>query len=186
VPFVRKAGAVGHRVLRERAPALTALARSPSLRRLCERVVGGALEHRREDDPHASALYVYNTRGDHVGWHYDDCGCHAEASFTIIAGVVDRSRSRLEVEVGRDPARGRTPRGRRDVRSIPTAPGTLAFFTGSRAYHRITPLRAGEERISFSFVYVRPGKHPRGRDLAWQRAIDSLLYFGVGSLLRGG
>jgi hypothetical protein len=173
VPWFRKAEAVGHHAIKARAPALQALHRSPSLMALATRLAGVPLEHRRPNDAHASGLYLYNRPGDYVGWHYDDCGCVLDASFTVIAGVVDESRSRLEVELHKKTA-GRAS----EHRSIATRPGTLAFFRGSSVYHRVTPIGPGEERISFSFVYVREGLHPKGFDRIWQTGIDTLLYFG--------
>lgn len=180
IPFVRQAGAVGHYDLRARAPALSALQRSPALLALFQRVAGPELERRHPDDPHASALYVYDRRGDWLDWHYDDCGCEPEASFTVIAGVVDRGSSRLDVELHR-----KTPGRAPERLSIATRPGTLAFFRGSTVYHRVTPLGAGEERISFSFIYVRKGMAPKGFDRVWQTGIDTLLYFGWKGIPRG-
>jgi hypothetical protein len=179
VPWVRKAEAVGHHDIEAGAPALSALHRSPALKALAARLTGVSLEHRLPGDPHASGLYLYNRPGDHVGWHYDDCGCVPDASFTVIAGVVDESRSRLEVELHRK-IPGRAP----ERRSIATRPGTVVFFRGSSIYHRVTPLARGEERISFSYVYVKEGSHPKGFDRIWQTGIDTLLYFGWKGLLQ--
>lgn len=123
VPFVRKGGAISHPAIVARAPALHALHKSPAMLSLCARIAGHTLEHRKPDDPHASALYVYNARGDHVGWHRDDCGCEPEASFTAILGLVNRTASRLEFELHRD-----GPAERRRFRSVSTEPGTLLFF----------------------------------------------------------
>jgi hypothetical protein len=61
----------------------------------------------------------------------------------------------------------------------------VAFFRGSSVYHRVTPLGAGEERVSFSFIYVRKGMAPKGFDRVWQTGIDTLLYFGWKGLPRG-
>ncbi len=153
-PFVRRAAAVGHYDIRSRAPALHALHLSPSLLALAQRLAGAALEHRRHDDAHASGLYVYDRRGDHVGWHYDDCGCVPDASFTVTLGVIDDSSSRLEVEL-----HTRTPGRRPERRAIATSPGTLVFFRGSSVYHRVTPLGAGQQRI-LVLVRVREGGAP--------------------------
>lgn len=173
VPFVRKAEAVGHFDIAERAPTLHALHQSPSLLAFCQRIAGPELEHRKPNDPHASGLYLYNRRGDHVGWHFDDCGCEAAASFTVLASVANASATRLDVELHR-----KTPGRPTERRSIDTAPGTLTFLRGSSVYHRVAPIRGGQERLSFSFVYVKKGFHPKGFDRLWQSTLDTLLYFG--------
>ena len=172
-PFVRKAEAICHHDIVANAPALHGLHQSPSLLALCQRIAGPDLSHRQADDPHASGLYIYNRARDYVGWHFDDCGCEPEASFTVIAGIIDDSSSRLEVELHR-----KTP-GRQPIkRTITTRPGTLVVFRGSSVYHRVTALPKNQERVSFSFVYVKKGFHPRGFDRVWQSTIDTLLYFG--------
>ncbi len=179
VPFVRKGGAVGHYDIEAKAPALSALGRSPALHALARALTGHALVSRHPRDPHASGLYVYSRPGDHVGWHYDDCGCLPEASFTFIAGVVDEGSCALEVELY-----NKTP-GRSPVRRlVATEPGTLVFFRGSSVHHRVTKLRRGERRISFSFIVLREGTEPKGFDRVYQTAIDTFLYFGPKGLPR--
>lgn len=183
-PFIRKAEAICHFDIAARAPSLHALHQSPALMAFCTRIAGLELVHRAADDPHASGLYVYNRPRDHVGWHYDDCGCEPAASFTVIAGILDDSSSRLEVELHRkdknhDRARAPNDPQKDPVRrSIATRPGSLVFFRGSSVFHRVTPLAADEQRVSFSFVYVKKGFHPKGFDRLWQSTIDTLLYFG--------
>jgi hypothetical protein len=173
VPFVRRGGAVPHDHITARAPALHALHQSPSLLALFQRIAGPALEHRRQGDPHASALYYYAKRGDGVGWHFDDCGCTPEASFTVIVGLVSDTRSRLEFDLFHD------DEARRERLAVITDPGRIVFFCGSRARHRVTRLRRGEERTAFSFVYVKQGHQPTGLDRVRQKAIDTFLYFGL-------
>lgn len=174
LPFVRKAGAIAHPSIVREAPALSALQRSPALIAMFERVTGVPLDHRDPREAHQSALYTYTQRGDWMNWHYDECGCPPEDSFSTIIGLVDDSSSRLEVE---------TRRGRRDCapirRSIQTVPGTFAFFCGSRAYHRVTPLGAGEERVTFAFTYIRKGKKTGGIYDLRMRLGNALLYFGL-------
>lgn len=172
VPFVRRGGAVSHDRIAAAAPALHALHQSPSLLALFQRLAGAALEHRRAGDPHASALYYYAKRGDGIGWHFDDCGCTPEASFTVILGLVNDTRSRLEFELFHDDPR------RCERRAVATDPGRVVFFCGSRARHRVTRLGRGEQRTSFSFVYVKKGHQPSGLDRVRQKAIDTFLYFG--------
>jgi hypothetical protein len=178
LPLVRKGGAISHFQIREAAPALSSLRRSEALLDLFQRIAGPELERRLDDDPHAQALYVYDRWRDHVGWHFDDCGCEKEASFTVILGLVDQSSSKLEFELFHDQPQ------RRRVLSLATRPGTLAFFCGSRAHHRVTRLGLGEERISFSWVYVKRGFHPKGFDKLWQTGINTFLYFGPRHLLQ--
>lgn len=173
VPFVRKAGAVPHSHIAAQAPALMALARSPSLMAMFAGVTGVPLEHRDPREAHQSALYSYTKPGDWMEWHYDECGCPPEDSFSTIIGLVDDSSSRLEIETGRD-----RPGCEPVRRSIKTVPGTFAFFCGSRAYHRVTPLGEGEERLTFAFTYIRKGKKTGGIYDLRMRLGNALVYFG--------
>lgn len=183
VPLVRKARAVPHQHIARAAPALHALQQSPSLLALLQRIAGRDLERARDSDPQASALYAYRDAGDHVGWHRDDCGCEPEASFTALLGLASRGSSRLQIDLHHD-----EPGARPVVRSIATTPGTFLFFRGSSTYHRITPLARGDERISYSMVFVKKGHHPKGFDAVYQTMINTFLYFGVDALgaLRAG
>jgi hypothetical protein len=170
VPFLRTAGAVHHAAIEREAPALTAVHRSPSLMGMFERVTGVPLEHRDPKEAHQSALYTYTRAGDWMDWHYDECGCPPNDSFSTIIGLVDNSSSRLEVKTGSV------------QRSIHTVPGTFAFFCGTRAHHRVTPLAEGEERITFAFTYIRRGKSTRGIYNVRMKLGNALVYFGLGHL----
>jgi len=173
MPFLRRAGAVPHPRIVSSAPALHALHQSPALLGLFARVTGVPLEHRAPDEAHASALYVYSRRGDWMDWHQDECGCAPGDSFSTIVGVIDSSSSRLEFEVGRgEPGREPVRRG------LQTAPGTFAFFCGTRAFHRVTPLGPGEERVTFGFTYIRQGRRPGGVYNFRMKLGNTLVYFG--------
>ena len=180
LPFVRKGGAISHPTIRAQAPHLYALQGSQVLRQTFQRIADGPiLEARQPDDPHASALYTYTERGDHIKWHYDDCGCEPQAAYSIILGLIDRSSSLLELVTFKKTP-GRTP-VRRLVR---VEPGTLVYFCGTNVWHRVTPLGRGEERATFSFVYVKENNHPRGWNKVQLEAINTLLYFGPRALFK--
>jgi hypothetical protein len=180
LPFVRKGGAISHPTIRAQAPQLYALQESPILRAMFQRVADGPiLEARQPDDPHASALYTYTERGDHIKWHYDDCGCEPQAAYSIILGLIDRSSSLLELVTFK-----KTP-GKTPVRRLlRVTPGLLVFFCGTNVWHRVTPLGSGEERVTFSFVYVKKDNHPKGFNKLQLEAINTLLYFGLGGLFK--
>ena len=176
-PFLRRAGAVPHPRIVAAAPAMHALHQSPALLELFERVTGIELEHRAPTETHASALYVYTRRGDWMDWHQDECGCAPGDSFSTIVGVIDTSSAKLELETGRgepNPVR----------RSLQTMPGTFAFFCGTRAFHRVTPLGDGEERVTFAFTYIRKGRKPGGVYNFRMKLGNTLVYFGFRHLFR--
>ena len=181
VPFVRKAGALDHATIVKNAPAMNALHQSAALLGLFERVTGIELEHRDRSEAHASALYTYSKAGDWMDWHYDECGCPPGDSFSTIVGLIDSSTSRLEIETRRE-QEGQEP----IRRSLATVPGTFAFFCGARAYHRVTPLGEGEERVTFAFTYVRKGRRPGGIYNVRLKLGNALVYFGLGELFRRG
>jgi hypothetical protein len=179
VPFVRKAGTIGQRAIARRAPALYALYRSPSILELTTRLSGQTLSYKSDGDAHAAALYVYRRPGDHVGWHYDDCGCERAASYTATFGLVNRTASRVHFEIFReDPTR--TPL----FHSIALTPGSFVFFCGTKAYHRVTALSRHEERVAYSFAYVTEGKRLRGYARFKENIKDAILYFGPKALFQ--
>ncbi len=181
VPFVRKAGALDHGAIVRHAPAMHALHQSPALMAMFARVTAVALEHRDPSEAHASALYSYTEPGDWMDWHYDECGCPPDDSFSTIVGLIDSSSSRLQIE---------TRRGRDDCEplrhELHTVPGTFAFFCGTRAFHRVTPLGPGEERVTFAFTYVRAGRRPGGVYNVRLKLGNALVYFGLRELFRRG
>jgi hypothetical protein len=175
--FVRKAGAISHPSIVAQAPAMHALHQSPALLAMFERVTGVPLEHRDPSEAHASALYTYQAPGDFMDWHYDECGCAPGDSFSTVIGLVDDSSSRLEIQTRRD-----RPDCEPLLRSVHTVPGTFAFFCGTRAYHRVTKLGEGEERITFAFTYIRRGRRPGGIYDARMKIGNALVYFGLSHL----
>jgi hypothetical protein len=60
-------------------------------------------------------------------------------------GLVDRSSSRLVCQLYKD-LPGRVP----EEMALRTEPGTLVLFNGDKLWHAITPLGAGEKRVSLT------------------------------------
>jgi hypothetical protein len=178
VPWVRKAGTVGQTPIAKGAPFLNALYHSPSFLAFAQELCGAPLMVKHERDAHAATLYVYQRPGDHVGWHYDDCGCEGEASYTATVGLINDSQSVVQFRLWEnDPAKTQTL-------SLPAAPGSLAFFCGSKVYHRVTPLGEGEERVVYSFSHVTAGKRLTGARRFKENFWDALLYFGPKALFQ--
>jgi len=173
IPWIRKAGTVGQRAIQQKAPLLYALYRSPAIRQLTSRLAATPLFLKNEVDSHAAALYVYQRPGDHVTFHYDDCGCEGQASYTGTFGVINRTNSRVHFQLFR-----KNPERSPKELFISMVPGSFVFFCGSEAYHRVTPLGPNEERITYSFAYVRDGKRLRGFRRFTENIKDALLYFG--------
>jgi hypothetical protein len=179
VPFVRKAGTIGHTAIAARAPALYALYRSPAFLDFARRLSGAQLTLKSGSDAHAAALYVYQRPGDHVGFHYDDCGCEDTASYTASLGLINDTESRVHFQLFRNDR----PRKMREL-YVSMDPGSLVFFCGSRAYHRVTPLGRDEERAVFSFAHVREGKRLTGFWRFYENIKDAVLYFGPKALVQ--
>jgi hypothetical protein len=163
VPFVRRGGTVGGRVLRREAPALAILYRE--LVHVASGLVGRQLYEKDEDDDHAVVLYTYRG-GDFMRFHHDQCGSAPFGSYSVTVGIVDDSSSRLECRISGDRSF-----------SIATRPGSLTIYNGSRVYHAVTRLGPGERRIVLSGSYrTVPSKE------VWhgfvQRAKEGFLYFG--------
>ncbi len=179
VPRIRKAGTIGQGPIARSAPLLYALYRSPSLLSLARRLSGEDLGLKSDGDAHAAALYLYQRRGDHVGFHYDDCGCEGTASYTGTFGIINRTTSRVHFQLFKD-----DPGRPMKELHVSMEPGSFVFFCGSRAYHRVTPLGAGEERVTYSFAYVKQGKKLTGHKRFVENIKDAVLYFGPRALFQ--
>jgi len=177
LPGHKQGGSVSRHALDELAPFIAELYRSPSLIGWLGQLAGERLQVSPADDPHAYALYFYTRPGDHIGWHYDT-SYYRGRRYTLLLGVIDDSSCRLDYELHtRDPG-------------VPTVSGSLryppgagVFFDGDKLRHRVTPLKAGETRVSLTFEYV---SDPRMS--AWWRLIsnmkDAVAYFGLRQVFR--
>jgi len=177
LPGHKQGGSVSRHTIDTVAPFVAELYRSPALIGWLERLSGERLQVSPPEDPHAYALYFYTRPGDHIGWHYDT-SYYAGRRYTLLLGVVDRSSCRLDYELHtREPGVAAVPG------SLQIRPGGLVFFDGDKLRHRITPLAAGETRVSLTFEYVTdPAMHP------WRRVIsnmkDAVAYFGFRQVFR--
>lgn len=178
LPGHKQGGSVSRHVIDHLAPFVADLYRSPALTRWLGAIAGEALQLSPLSDPHAYALYFYTRPGDHIGWHYDT-SYYVGRRYTVLIGVVDNSSCRLDYELHtREPGATVVPG------SLQLTPGSLCFFDGDKLRHRITPLGAGERRVSLTFEYVTdPNMH------AWRRLIsnmkDAFGYFGFRQVFGG-
>jgi hypothetical protein len=177
LPGHKQGGSVSRHVIDARAPFIAELYRAPALIRWLGELAGETLQSSPPDDPHAYALYFYTRAGDHIGWHYDT-SYYAGRRYTLLLGVIDQSRCRLDYEL-----HTRRRGVARVAGSVQIPPGGLVFFDGDALRHRITPAAEGDRRVSLTFEYVTD---PRMR--IWWRLIsnmkDSLGYFGFRQVFR--
>ena len=176
IPRHKKGGSVSYYALRERAPAIITLYRSPAFLEFVRRVTGANAGYCPETDPHACALYYYTEPGDHIGFHFDT-SYYKGTRYTVLVGLVERSSSRLVCQIHKDdPARMREF-------ALATHPGTLVLFNGDKLWHKITPLGDGEERVSLTLEYVTdPSMTPAKRFVSNMK--DAIAYFGFRSVFR--
>ena len=95
------------------------------------------------------------------------------ASYTGTIGLVNDSKSLAHYQLFKD-----HPTLPMRELHVPALPGSLVFFCGTKAYHRVTPLEAGEERMVYSFAHVTAGKRLTGLRRFKENLWDALLYFG--------
>ena len=171
LPGHKQGGSVSRHVIDSHAPFIAELYRSRALIEWLGELAGERLQSSPPDDPHAYALYFYTRPGDHIGWHYDT-SYYAGRRYTLLFGIVDRSSCRLDYELHTREAGVAVVPG-----SIRIAPGGLVFFDGDKLRHRITPLGAGEMRVSLTFEYVTdPRMHVGWRLISNMK--DAVAYFG--------
>ena len=174
IPRHKKGGSVSYYTLREQAPAILTLYRSPTFLDFVRRLTGASVQLCPEGDPHACALYYYTEPGDHIGFHYDT-SYYKGTRYTVLLGLIERSSSRLVCQLHKnDPARMRELQ-------LTTEPGTLVLFNGDKLWHKITPLGEREERVSLTLEYVTdPGMTPVKRFISNMK--DAIAYFGFRSV----
>jgi hypothetical protein len=177
LPGHKQGGSVSRFTIDALAPYIADLYRSPALLEWLQSVAGEPLQHSPPDDPHAYALYFYTRAGDHIGWHYDT-SYYAGRRYTVLLGVIDESSCRLEYQL-----HTREPGAAVESGAVRIPPGGLVFFDGDALRHRITPIAAGERRVSLTFEYVTDPRMRRGWRLI-SNMKDALGYFGFRQVFR--
>jgi hypothetical protein len=178
LPGHKQGGSVSRHALDELVPNIAELYRAPELIAWLGVLAGETLQVSPANDPHAYALYFYTEPGDHIGWHYDT-SYYAGRRYTVLLGVIDESECRLDYQL-HTRERGVAP----VAGSVQIPPGGLVFFEGDSLRHRITPLPAGQRRVSLTFEYLTDA-HMR----PWWRLIsnlkDAVAYFGFRQVFGG-
>ena len=178
LPRHKQGGSVSRHALDRLAPFVAELYRSPALIAWLQGVAGKRLQVSPPGDPHAYALYFYTQPGDHIGWHYDT-SYYAGLRYTLLLGVIDESSCRLDYQLHTREKAVATVSG-----SVQIPPGGLVFFNGDTLRHRITPLGAGERRVSLTFEYVTdPNMRAWGRFVSNMK--DAIAYFGFRQVFGG-
>jgi hypothetical protein len=178
LPGHKQGGSVSRHTIDRLAPFIADLYRSRALIDWLGQLCGEPLQVSPAEDAHAYALYFYSKPGDHIGWHYDN-SYYAGRRYTVLLGVIDESTCRLDYQL-----HTREPGAVMVAGSVQIPPGGLVFFDGDKLRHRITPIAAGETRVSLTFEYLTdPRMHP------WRRVIsnmkDAVAYFGFRQVFRG-
>jgi hypothetical protein len=177
LPGHKQGGSVSRYSIDRLAPKIAALYRSPPLIEWLGQLAGERLLPSPADDPHAYALYFYTRRGDHIGWHYDN-SYYAGRRYTVLLGLLDRSSCRLDYQL-----HTREPGATVETGSVQIPPGGMVFFDGDKLRHRITPLGAGEMRVSLTFEYLTDPRMRFGRRLI-SNIKDAVAYFGFRQVFR--
>jgi hypothetical protein len=177
LPRHKQGGSVSRHVIDTLAPVVAELYGSAALIEWLGKLAGEALQMSPAQDPHAYALYFYTEPGDHIGWHYDT-SYYRGRRYTLLLGILDESSCRLEYELHTREAGATKVPG-----SLVIPPGGMVFFDGDKLRHRITPLGAGEIRVSLTFEYVTdPRMHPYWRLISNMK--DAVAYFGFRQVFR--
>ena len=177
LPGHKQGGSVSRHAIDRLAPCIAELYRSAALIKWLGQLSGESLQGSPPEDPHAYALYFYTRPGDHIGWHYDT-SYYAGRRYTLLLGIIDESSCRLDFELHtREPGAPVVPG------SVQIPPGGLAFFDGDKLRHRISPLGAGEVRVSLTFEYLTDTKMHAGWRLI-SNMKDAVAYFGFRQVFR--
>ena len=171
VPRRKKSGSVSYHVLRQQAPAIVTLYRTPAFIDFLSALTGRSLLLCPDRDPHSCALYLYTEPGDFIRAHYDR-SFYKGARYTVLLGLVNRTRSTLACRLFHgDPQRAPV-----DL-ELATEPGTLVIFNGDKLWHWVTPLGENEERVVLTMEYLTGlGMNPFKRFISDMK--DAVSYFG--------
>ena len=116
----------------------------------------------RSDDPLDGCNVTVYEAGDELGWHFD----RSEFSVTLMIQPAERGGMFEYVPALRTPDDPRYEAVRAvlagrgtDVIELPSQPGTLAFFRGRYALHRVTPVEGSRPRLNSVLTYASEPGH---------------------------
>jgi hypothetical protein len=174
IPNARKAGTIGWLDIQAHAPKMEAVYRSPVVVDVMRRLSQKDLVLKDDDDPHSAALYAYTKKGDGINYHYDTCGCELGASYALIFGLIDDSRSIFSADLFK-----RTKKAPVKHVDVKTPPGSMLIFCGDNVWHAATPVGPNEKRVVACLSYVTDGKQVRGFKRFTENVRDAVFYFGI-------
>ena len=134
---------------------LRRLYESDDLTRFIAAALGKDRLYRSADPLDAFQMTAFHA-GEELGWHFD----RSEFSVTVMyqqaqAGgeFVYVPRLRSDTDANYDGVQNVLQGQATDVTVLPSAPGTLAFFHGHNALHRVTPIEGTTPRINSVLTY---------------------------------
>jgi alkylated DNA repair dioxygenase AlkB len=129
---------------------------SDDLTRFIAAVLDKPVLHRSADPLDAMQVTIFNA-GDELGWHFD----RSEFSMTVMYQQAESGGDfiyvpglRNETDENYDGVQ-RVLQGQdtASLHTLPSAPGTLAFFRGQHALHWVTPIEGDTPRINTVLTY---------------------------------
>jgi hypothetical protein len=153
---------------------LCRLYESADLTRFIGAVLGKPVLYRSADPLDALQITLFEPT-DELGWHFDN----SEFSVTVMYQQAEAGGDFLYVPALRSEADENYAGVRRvllgedldSVKTLPSAPGTLAVFQGRNAVHRVSPVEGGIARVNSVLTY---GERPDMR----LSDLTSLLFYG--------
>jgi hypothetical protein len=174
VPTHKKGGTVAYETLIAAAPEMVSCYHSPELMAYLSRLVGVPVQPTPIWDQSSLSLLVYDTPGDHIGWHYDH-NFYRGRHFTVLLAIDNEGTA--AGGLSHAVLKGRV--GGREI-GIATAPNTLVVFEGALLHHKVTPLLDGERRLVLSMTYCTDSASHWWQ--AASRRLKDTAFFGIRAL----
>lgn len=162
-PRRREVRSAKHGIAYDRIPAdapLRRLYESDDLTAFIAAVLGKERLYRSADPLDAFQMTTFHP-GEELGWHFDN----SEFSMTVMYQPADAGgefvyvpRLRGEDDENHDGVARVLAGDTAGLEVLPSSPGSLAFFRGEHALHRVTPVEGDTPRINSVLTYgERPG-----------------------------
>lgn len=157
-PRARTVRSAKHGIAYDHIPADAALRRlyeSDDLTRFITAVLDKPVLYRSADPLDALQITAFHP-GDELGWHFD----RSEFSVTVMYQQAESGGDfiyvpglRSDDDPNYDGVRQVLAGDPTGLKVLPSAPGTLAFFHGHNALHRVTPIEGATPRINSVLTY---------------------------------
>jgi 2OG-Fe(II) oxygenase superfamily len=169
VPTHKQGGTLSYETLHHHAVNCLSLYHSERMLNWVSDIVGVRVYPAGDHDQSACSILYYTQEGDYINWHVDPNFYHGR-QFTVLIVLINRSENG---GLSASNLMRKRPDGGEEV--VFAGENDLVLFEGTRIWHKVSPVKAGDVRVILSMTFNTDRKISLFWELA-RRAKDTAFY----------